>query len=73
MDVQAEKVVNWIDSNLPPLSWRIIAMKQIKLLISNKISPAKIDDKTYFNEVIMNAIRESVKNDYGKDLPNNFS
>jgi hypothetical protein len=70
MQIKAEKVVSWIDTNLPPLSWRIIAMKQIKVLLKHKISPTKIDSSTYFNEEIMLAIRETIKVDYKKELPN---
>jgi len=69
MQVKAEKVVSWIDTNLPPLSWRIIVMKQMKLLLKHKISPAKIDGSTYFNEEIMSALKVHVKEAYNKDMP----
>lgn len=69
MQTKAENVIKWVDNNLPPLSWRIIVMKQMKLLLKHKISPTKIDATTIFNEEIMTALKEMVKNDYGKDLP----
>ena len=70
MQVKAEKVVSWIDANLPPLSWRIIVMKQMKLLLKHKISPAKIDGNTYFNEEIISALKLHVKEVYSKEMPN---
>jgi hypothetical protein len=70
MSVNAEKVIQWMDLNLPPLSWRIIVMKQMKLLLKHKISPTAIDKNTIFNQEIMSVLKQVVKDDYGKDLPN---
>jgi hypothetical protein len=70
MRVKAEAIINWIDLNLPPLAWRIIAMKQMKVLLKYKISPANIDADTYFSAEIVEAIRVVVKVEYNKDLPN---
>ena len=70
MQVKAETIINWMDANLPPLSWRIIVMKQMKLLLKHKISPAKIDGSTYFNDEIIETLRKVVKDDYGKEMPN---
>lgn len=69
MQVKAEVVIKWSDANLPPLSWRIIAMKQMKLLLKHKISPAAINNETVFNAEIIDAIRTMIKTEYGKDLP----
>jgi len=69
MQVKADKVITWIDTNLPPLSWRIIVMKQMKLLLKHKISPAKIDDSTYFNEEIISALKVHIKETYNKEMP----
>ena len=69
MKIKADAVIQWVDKNLPPLSWRIIVMKQMKLLLKHKISPANIDGTTYFNEEIMMELKQLIKNDYGKDLP----
>lgn len=69
MQVKAETIINWIDQNLPPLSWRIIVMKQMKLLLKYKISPTKIDGNTYFNAEIIDALRQLIKNEYDKDMP----
>jgi hypothetical protein len=70
VQIKAEIVIKWIDDNLPPLTWRIIALDIIKLLIQNKIMPAKIDGATYFNAEIVDAIKKVVKDKYNKELPN---
>jgi hypothetical protein len=70
MRVKAGTIIGWVDTNLPPLTWRIIAMKQMKILLKHKISPAKIDGDTYFNAEIVEAIRKMIKADYHKELPN---
>ncbi len=69
MNVQSTMVINWVDDNLPPLSWRITVMKLMKLLMTNGIRPAQIDDTVYFNQKIMTAIREYIKETYNKDMP----
>lgn len=69
MQVKAEVVINWIELNLPPLSWRIIVMKQMKLLLKHKISPAKIDGSTYFNQEIIGVLKQVVRDEYGKEMP----
>jgi hypothetical protein len=70
MEIQAVKVIGWIDTNLPPLSWRIISMKIFKLLFEQKIYASKIDESTYFNAEILDELNTIIKKDYGKDLPN---
>ena len=70
MSANAEKVIQWIDGNLPPLSWRIIVMKQMKVLLKHKISPANIDKTTIFNQEVMSVLKQVVKDEYGKDMPN---
>jgi hypothetical protein len=70
MQVKAATLINWVDLNLPPLSWRIIVMKQMKLLLKHKISPEKIDGDTYFNDEIFEALKRIIKEDYGKEMPN---
>ena len=69
MAVKASIIINWVDTNLPPLTWRIVVMKQMKLLMTHKIFPAKIDEHTLFNDEIILGIRETLKKDYNKDLP----
>jgi len=69
MQVKAETVIKWMDMNLPPLSWRIIAIKMMKILLANNISPAEINGSTYFNDEILKALGAQVKQDYSKELP----
>jgi hypothetical protein len=68
--IKADTVIKWVDDNLPPLSWRIIAIDIMKVLLANKVMPAKIDSTTYFNPAIMDDIRKTVKDKYNKDMPN---
>jgi hypothetical protein len=70
MQVKAETVIGWMDQNLPPLSWRVISIKLMKLLLKNNVSPTSIDGSTFFNDEILATLREQVKRDYNIDLPN---
>jgi hypothetical protein len=70
MQVKAEKVISWMDSNLPPLSWRVISIKQMKLLLKHNISPTAINSATYFNDEILDSLKVQIKADYNMDLPN---
>jgi hypothetical protein len=69
MQVRAETVIGWIDMNLPPLSWRLIAIKNMKLFVDHNIASTKIDPSTCFNEEILAALKAQVKLDYNKELP----
>jgi hypothetical protein len=42
MQFKALKVVSWVDTNLRPLSWRIIVMKEMKLLLKHTKSVPSI-------------------------------
>ena len=69
MQVKAQTVIQWMDANLPPLSWRVIAVTQIKLFMDHNIATTKIDASTYFNDEILAALKAQIKKDYKKDLP----
>jgi len=69
MDVKSTVVIDWVNQNLPPLSWQIIVMKLMKVLMTNGIRPARIDDSVNFNDEITSAIRDYIKENYQKDLP----
>jgi hypothetical protein len=70
MQVKAETVIGWMDSNLPPLSWRVISIKLMKLMLKNNVSPTSINSTTYFNDEILATLKQQVKQDYNIDLPN---
>jgi len=61
METPANQVINWVNENLPPLSWRIITMENMKVMSKNKIYPSKIDDATRFNDEVMAGINTSIK------------
>lgn len=70
LETSANQVINWVNDNLPPLSWRIITMENMKVMSKNKIYPSKIDDTTKFNEEVMAGLTRSIKERYQKELPN---
>ncbi len=72
MEVQGTKVVDWVKTNLPPLSWQILTMQNMKVFLKHKISPSKIEDHTRFNAEIIACLSVSIKDKYNKELPNQF-
>jgi hypothetical protein len=69
MDVKAKSVVEWVESNLPPLSWQIIVMQNMKVFLKHKISPSKFTDSTLLNPEIVRSINQSIKERYQRELP----
>jgi hypothetical protein len=72
METPAKNVINWVNENLPPLSWQIIAMQNMKVLAKHKIFPSRIEDSTKFNAEILASINSFIKDRYQKELPSNF-
>lgn len=72
METPANQVISWVNENLPPLSWRIITMENMKVMSKNKIYPSKIDETTQFNSEVMIGINSSIKQRYQKELPNHW-
>lgn len=73
METPAIQVIDWVNENLPPLSWRIISMENMKVMSKNKVYPSKIDATTTFNEEILLGINNSIRERYQKELPNHFT
>ena len=69
MEVRAKTVVDWVNQNLPPLSWKIIVMQNMKLFIKHKVAPSTFDDETVLNAEIIHSINMSIKERYKKELP----
>ena len=65
--------MDWVDENLPPLSWQIIVMQNMKVFIRNKITPSKFDDKTMLNADVVRSINLSIKERYQKELPSTMT
>jgi hypothetical protein len=72
MEAPANQVINWVNENLPPLSWRIITMENMKIMSRNKVFPSKIDNTTRFNDEIMAGIMGSIRQRYQKELPSHW-
>jgi hypothetical protein len=61
--------MNWVDENLPPLSWQIIVMQNMKVFVKHKVTPSKFDDQTMLSADIVQSINLSIKDRYKKELP----
>ena len=62
-------VLDWVNHELPPLSWSVISLKMIKTFLSSGISPRKIDESTVFDDHIMSEMRNVVDQIYHKSIP----
>jgi hypothetical protein len=69
MEVHAKKLVEWVNQNLPPLSWQIIVMQNMKVFTKYKVAPSKFNDETILNADIINSINLCIKERYKKELP----
>ena len=69
MEVRAKAIINWVEENLPPLSWQIIVMQNMKIFVKHKVTPSKFDDKTMLNADVVRSISLSIKERYQKELP----
>lgn len=69
MSAKAKTILDWIDKELPPLSWGVISIKLMKTFMKNGISPRNIDDSVMFNDEIIEEIKVLVKTTYNKELP----
>jgi hypothetical protein len=69
MEVRAKVLVDWVNENLPPLSWQIIVMQNMKVFIKHKVAPSKFNDDTVLNDDIICTIGLCIKERYKKELP----
>jgi hypothetical protein len=69
VEVRAKAIMNWVDENLPPLSWQIIVMQNMKVFVKHKITPSKFDDQTMLSADVVQSINLSIKDRYKKELP----
>lgn len=69
MEVRAKAIIDWVDANLPPFSWQVIIMLNMKVFVKNKITPSKFDDQTMLSADIVKCISLSIKERYKKELP----
>ena len=72
MSVKAKAILDWIDKELPPLSWGVISIKLMKTFMKNGASPRNIDESVVFNDEIVEEIKTLIKNTYNKDLPSSL-
>jgi hypothetical protein len=69
MQVRAKAIVNWVEHNLPPLSWQIIVMQNMKMFIKHKLQPSKFDEATFLNVEVVQSIGACIRERYNKELP----
>jgi hypothetical protein len=69
VEVRAKAIVNWVEENLPPLSWQIIVMQNMKVFLKHKVAPSKFDEQTMLNADVVLSIKLLIKERYQKDLP----
>jgi hypothetical protein len=69
VEVRAKAIVSWVEANLPPLSWQIIVMQNMKVFIKHKVAPSKFDEHTMLNADVVQSIKVLIKERYQKDLP----
>jgi hypothetical protein len=70
--VRAKFVVAWVEENLPPLSWQIIVMQNMKMFLKHKVAPSKFTDNTELHPEIFASISQCIKERYQKELPSKF-
>lgn len=68
--VKASKVIDWMNKEMPPLTWNIVSIKIMKLLVQQGISTKNISDETLFNDATVTEINRILKETYKKELPN---
>jgi hypothetical protein len=73
VEVRAKDIIDWVDENLPPLSWQIIVMQNMKVFIKNKITPSKFDDQTTLSQDVVQSINLCIKERYQKELPSTMT
>jgi hypothetical protein len=69
MEVRAKTLVDWVNNNLPPLSWQIIVMQNMKVFTKHKVAPSKFNDETMLNAEIIHSINLCIIDRYKKELP----
>lgn len=69
MNIEAIKVIEWIEKNLPPLSWSLIKVHNMQTFISNDVQPLKITQDTKFNQEIIQTLKTFIRKKYSAKLP----
>jgi len=54
-------IIDCVYENLPPLSWQIIVMQNMRMFIKHKVTPSKFDDKTMLSADVVQSINSTGK------------
>lgn len=63
-------IKDFITSNLPPMTWNIIAVKVLKLFVKHKLKATAITPSDELPEEIVEAISQILNEQYSIQLPN---
>lgn len=69
MPVKGKKIVDWMQKELPPLSWEFVSVKLMKGFIAEGISPRAVTETTIFSDNLVKDIKQKISEEYKKDLP----
>ena len=69
MPVKGKRIVEWVEKELPPLSWGVISMKMMKGFMAESISPRNIDETTTFSDNLTLDLKKMIAEQYKKELP----
>ena len=70
--VRAKVIMAWVEENLPPLSWQIIVMQNMKVFLKHKVPPSKFTETTELHPEIFESISQCIKERYKKQIPSKF-
>ena len=55
---------DYIQKNLPPMTWNIVAVKVMKLMVKHKLKATAISATDEFPDELVSAINEILTNEY---------
>jgi hypothetical protein len=70
--VRAKSVIAWVEENLPPLTWQIIVMQNMKVFLKYKVPPSKFTETTELPPEVFASISQCIQERYNKELPLTF-
>jgi len=69
MPISAIKITEWVEKELPPLSWGVLSMKLMRSFMAAGISPRNITSETQFHDELVAELRQLIRENYKKDMP----
>lgn len=66
--IAAEKIISWVDNNLPPFSWNFIKIGVCKPFVLHGINITDVTNDTIIPDVLVDTIKEKIKERYDVDM-----